>query len=355
MTDCRAARHAGAFAGAVHVIPSATVRGKNPISLARTGSLLGYGFLKAWLKLPRLKPAVVVGFGGYPTVPPLLAATVRGIPTIIHEQNAVMGRANRLLAPRVRAIATGFPGILNSEPVLAAQGHARRQPGAAGGDRGVLGRLSAARQHGPVPAPGVRRQPGRARDGGHRAARDRAARAASADAAADRAAGPRRGLRSACARSTRDCKSRPRSRRSSPICRRAWRQAISWYRAPAPRPSPSLPRSAGPAILVPLPHALDQDQRANAGVLMQAGGAIRLDQAEFTPDRLAAEIAALAAEPARLAAMAKAAKADRLDRGGRAACRSGAAGGGCDTARFVIPCPGHGAARERCTADPGPF
>jgi UDP-N-acetylglucosamine--N-acetylmuramyl-(pentapeptide) pyrophosphoryl-undecaprenol N-acetylglucosamine transferase len=74
-----------------------------------------------------------------------------------------------------------------------------------------------------------------------------------------------------------------------------------------------------PAILVPLPHALDQDQRANAGVLMQAGGAIRLDQSEFTPDRLAAEIAALAAEPARLAAMATAAKslasidaADRL-------------------------------------------
>jgi UDP-N-acetylglucosamine--N-acetylmuramyl-(pentapeptide) pyrophosphoryl-undecaprenol N-acetylglucosamine transferase len=63
-----------------------------------------------------------------------------------------------------------------------------------------------------------------------------------------------------------------------------------------------------PGILVPLPHALDQDQRANAGVLMQAGGAIRLDQSEFTPDRLAAEIAALAAEPARLVAMAKAAK-----------------------------------------------
>jgi UDP-N-acetylglucosamine--N-acetylmuramyl-(pentapeptide) pyrophosphoryl-undecaprenol N-acetylglucosamine transferase len=74
-----------------------------------------------------------------------------------------------------------------------------------------------------------------------------------------------------------------------------------------------------PAILVPLPHALDQDQRANAGVLMAAGGAVRLDQAEFTPDRLAAEIAGLAAEPGRLAAMAAAARtigspdaADRL-------------------------------------------
>ena len=64
-----------------------------------------------------------------------------------------------------------------------------------------------------------------------------------------------------------------------------------------------------PAILVPLPHALDQDQFANAGVLAEAGGAIRLAQADFTPQRLADEIAALAADPARLGHMAKAAKA----------------------------------------------
>jgi UDP-N-acetylglucosamine--N-acetylmuramyl-(pentapeptide) pyrophosphoryl-undecaprenol N-acetylglucosamine transferase len=63
-----------------------------------------------------------------------------------------------------------------------------------------------------------------------------------------------------------------------------------------------------PAVLVPLPHALDQDQKANAGVLERAGGAIRLDQTEFTPDRLAADISALAAEPGRLAAMAAAAR-----------------------------------------------
>ena len=63
-----------------------------------------------------------------------------------------------------------------------------------------------------------------------------------------------------------------------------------------------------PSILVPLPHALDQDQNANASVLERAGGAIRLPQAEFTPDRLAAEIAGLAGDPARLAGMAKGAK-----------------------------------------------
>src|SRR6187402_242425 len=118
-TDARAARHAGAFAAAgVHIIPSATIRGRNPISLAKTGMLLGYGTLKAWLTLPKIRPIVVVGFGGYPSIPPLLAAVARGIPTVIHEQNAVMGRANRMLAPRVRAIATGFAGILDRNPGL---------------------------------------------------------------------------------------------------------------------------------------------------------------------------------------------------------------------------------------------
>ena len=63
-----------------------------------------------------------------------------------------------------------------------------------------------------------------------------------------------------------------------------------------------------PAILVPLPHALDQDQFANAGVLAEAGGAIRIEQRDFTPERLASEIAVLAADPARLAGMAQAAK-----------------------------------------------
>ncbi|MGA7490155.1 MAG: glycosyltransferase, partial [Xanthobacteraceae bacterium] len=63
-----------------------------------------------------------------------------------------------------------------------------------------------------------------------------------------------------------------------------------------------------PAILVPLPHALDQDQSANAAVLAKAGGAIRLPQDDFTADRLAAEISALASAPQKLVAMAAAAR-----------------------------------------------
>jgi len=69
-----------------------------------------------------------------------------------------------------------------------------------------------------------------------------------------------------------------------------------------------------PSILVPLPGSIDQDQFANAGILAQVNGALRIPQADFTPDRLAAEISALAAEPERLTAMAAAARSvGRLD------------------------------------------
>ena len=111
-TDERATRYGHDFpARTTHVIPSATIRGRDPISMLKTVSALALGAGKALLMLRRTRPAAVVGFGGYPTLPPLLAATLRRIPTVIHDANAVMGRANRMLAPRVSAIATSFPGI----------------------------------------------------------------------------------------------------------------------------------------------------------------------------------------------------------------------------------------------------
>ena len=82
----------------------------------RTATLLAVGTAKAWSLVRRIRPNVVVGFGGYPTVPPLLAASLFGVPTILHEQNSVMGRANKFLAPRVTAIATGFRVLKNLNP-----------------------------------------------------------------------------------------------------------------------------------------------------------------------------------------------------------------------------------------------
>ena len=121
-TDHRAERYGREFpARRVHVVASETVRGRGPIALARTAAVLGIGSMQALRLLGRIEPRAVVGFGGYPTVPPVLAARLRRIPTLIHEQNAVMGRANRFLAPRVNAIALGFAGVLEREPQLAAK------------------------------------------------------------------------------------------------------------------------------------------------------------------------------------------------------------------------------------------
>jgi UDP-N-acetylglucosamine--N-acetylmuramyl-(pentapeptide) pyrophosphoryl-undecaprenol N-acetylglucosamine transferase len=306
VTDSRAARHAGAFAGSVHVIPSATIRGKNPVSLARTGGVLGYGLLKAWLALPKVKPAVVVGFGGYPTIPPLLAAALRGIPTVIHEQNAVMGRANRLLAPRVRAIATGFAGILKSSALAAKATHTGNPVRPA-----VIAASSTA-----YPALDTTGPLRLLVFGGSQGARVMADVVPAAIGRLE----PHLQMRLAIVQQARDedfSRVRDTYRKMQvqaevapffadlPARMAASHLVISRSGASTVAELAAIGR---PAILVPLPHALDQDQRANAGVLMQAGGAIRLDQAEFTADRLASEIAALASEPARLSAMAKAAK-----------------------------------------------
>src|SRR5262249_48622089 len=71
--------------------------------------VLLWGTLQALWHLWRHRPKCVIGFGGYPTIPPLLAASLFRIPIILHEQNAIMGRANTFLAPWARKIATGFP------------------------------------------------------------------------------------------------------------------------------------------------------------------------------------------------------------------------------------------------------
>ena len=122
VTDRRAERFGDAFPErAIHVVASETLRGRNPVAVARMAAKLGLGMLQARALLRALKPAAVVGFGGYPTVPPVLAAAWAGIPSLIHDANAVIGRANRFLAPRVSAIATSFPDVFSQSPDLAAK------------------------------------------------------------------------------------------------------------------------------------------------------------------------------------------------------------------------------------------
>ncbi len=111
-TDERASRYGGTFpADMIHEIPSATVSGGSPVAKAIAVARLAQGVLESFFMENRVKPLAVVGFGGYPTVPPVYAASLRGIPIVIHEQNGVLGRANKLLAPKAQAIATGFSQV----------------------------------------------------------------------------------------------------------------------------------------------------------------------------------------------------------------------------------------------------
>lgn len=117
ITDDRGERYSGVL-GALetHRISAAGVSGKGALARAKALVKLGLGYLQARRLIGRLDPAVVVGFGGYPSVPTMLAASSLKRRTVIHEQNAVLGRANRLLAPRMGSIAISFDHVAMLKP-----------------------------------------------------------------------------------------------------------------------------------------------------------------------------------------------------------------------------------------------
>jgi UDP-N-acetylglucosamine--N-acetylmuramyl-(pentapeptide) pyrophosphoryl-undecaprenol N-acetylglucosamine transferase len=119
-TDRRADSFAETLPGAtLHRVSAGRFGG--PVRTAYGLAELAFGMLQARRKLRRLAPEIVIGFGGYPSVPTMLAAAQLGLATMVHEQNAVLGRANRLLAPVVGRIATGFAATAGLRP----GGHAR--------------------------------------------------------------------------------------------------------------------------------------------------------------------------------------------------------------------------------------
>jgi UDP-N-acetylglucosamine--N-acetylmuramyl-(pentapeptide) pyrophosphoryl-undecaprenol N-acetylglucosamine transferase len=304
-TDSRAA-HFKFPARNMHIIPSATLRGRDPFSLAKTATLLALGSAKAWLLLGRVRPSAVVGFGGYPTVPPLLAASWRGMPTVLHEQNGVMGRANAFLAPRVTAIATGFRVLKNfnrhwqskitftGNPLRPQVIAAGRVPYAAPADGKLALLVFGGSQGARVMSDIVPAAVGLLDAGlGMRLHIVQQCRAEDLDAV--RATYARLGVTAEVATFFADLPARMAN--AHLVVSRSGASTVA-----------ELSAIGRPAILVPLPHALDQDQSANAGVLEAAGGAIRIEQRDLTAERLAREIAALANDPARLATMAQAAK-----------------------------------------------
>ena len=307
-TDDRALKYGGEFpARAIHAIPAATPTSAGALSKARAALVLGGGLIVALTLIARLKPRAVVGFGGYPTVPPLLAAAQLRLPTLLHEQNAVMGRANRLLARRVTRIATGFPDTKGL-------GAAERAKARATGNPVRPAVIAAAAT--PYPAFDTARL-NLLVTGGSQGARVMAdvVPAALAQLGAEERAR---------IRLTMQARGEDKARVAATCAAMAFPIELAEFfpdlpariaaahlvigRAGASTVS-ELAVIGRPSILVPFPHALDQDQAANAAILATAGAASVLPQSAFTPERLAELLRGALADPAKLVAAAVAAKA----------------------------------------------
>lgn len=110
LTDRRGDVYGGALGEMeTHQIRAGGIAGKGALAKIFSIAELGLGTLQARKLLKTMQPSAVVGFGGYASIPTMMAASLAGVPTVLHEQNAILGRANRLLADRARAIAVSFP------------------------------------------------------------------------------------------------------------------------------------------------------------------------------------------------------------------------------------------------------
>lgn len=308
-TDIRAEKYGVEFpARAIHRIPSATLTSRNPFALVMTFSQLGVGFFGARRLLKEIEPRAVIGFGGYPTLPPIIAASTLKIPTAIHEQNAVMGRANRLLSRFVDRIALSFKPtkLLRSE----AEGKARvtgtpvrdavlayREvpylPPEPGGRLLLLifGGSQGARFFSEAMPPALELLPAEMRQ---RLTVMQQAREEDLDEL--REAYRKAGIAAHVAPFFRDLPERVS--KAHLIVARAGASTVA-----------ELMAIGRPCLLVPLPHALDNDQLENATRLQQGGGGWCVRQQELTRERIVAELQNLLSSPDVLAAAAAKGKA----------------------------------------------
>ena len=307
-TDDRALKYGGDFpARAIHAIPSATTTGAGALSKARAALVLGGGLASALLLLGRLRPRAVVGFGGYPTVPPLTAAWLLRVPSVLHEQNAVLGRANRFLAPRVTLIATGFAELNGLDRAARAKSQYTGNPVRPG----VIAAAAA-----PYPDFDGRRLDVLVTGGsqGARVMADVAPAALALLTAEERSR----------IRLTMQARGEDKSRVAAACARMGFPVELAEFFADLPARMAASHLVIGragastvselavigrPSILVPFPHALDQDQAANAAALSASGAATVVPQNEFTAERLAELLRGALADPAALKAAARAAKA----------------------------------------------
>jgi UDP-N-acetylglucosamine--N-acetylmuramyl-(pentapeptide) pyrophosphoryl-undecaprenol N-acetylglucosamine transferase len=301
VTDDRGARYGGELGRIdIHRLPLKKMTGGLARKILGLLSLVP-GFFAARGLVAKLKPDAVVGFGGYPSLPTVAAASLARVPTALHEQNAVLGRANRLVAGRVDAIAGSYAhtrgaeravhvgnpvrpaaiGLRPSTYVIPAPGGELRLL-VTGGSQGasIFGRV--------VPAAVASLAPElRARLRIVQQTRED-------DLARVRDAYAQLGIAAEVAPFFVDLPAR--IAHAQLVIARAGASTVA-----------ELACIGRPAILVPYPHATDDHQTANAKALETAGGAWTIADAAFTADALAARLTELLAEPAPLARIAQSA------------------------------------------------
>jgi UDP-N-acetylglucosamine--N-acetylmuramyl-(pentapeptide) pyrophosphoryl-undecaprenol N-acetylglucosamine transferase len=289
-------------------LSAATFRRGDPIGMARAGIAVLRGATQARALYREMGPRVVVGFGGYPSAPALVGAIFDRRPTVIHEQNAVMGRANRMLASRVTRVACAFPTLLKAPADVAGRATVVGNP-----VRPAIRALADL----PYTPPGAEGPIRLLITGGSQGARLLSELVPEAIAALPE------GLRQ---RLMVQQQTRPESME---VARRTYRNALveaeiaPFFRDMATRLGAAhlvIGRSGAgsvcefavagkPAILVPLAIALDDDQGQNAKLLADAGGAEIARESQLTVESLSGALEKLLTNPARLARMAAASRA----------------------------------------------
>lgn len=300
-TDARARRYTGEFpVDKIHIIASGNPSGRNPLILAAAMWKLFLGYMQSRRLVGRIAPNIVVGFGGYPTLPPMIAAQRSGIANIVHEANAVTGRANRLLARRAGLVAMGFGGnggnvVVTGNPVrpavlsAAGKSYPKRKPNSPfrllvfGGSQG-------AQFFGEVVPPAVDLlEPGERK----RLRIVHQVRAEQRDAVSRQYK-----LMEVQAQTAPFFENMPaRIAAAHFVVARAGALTVT-----------ELGVIGRPALLVPYPYALDQDQAKNAESLAIHGGAFLASQMELTPEKLSMILKNAMEDPQKLAKMAESAK-----------------------------------------------
>jgi len=302
-------RRGAAFKGTLgqietHRIAAGAIAGRGLKGRVIGGLALAAGTLQALLLLRRLKPSVVVGFGGYASAPPVVAAVMLGIRAVIHEQNAILGRANRLIAARVDRICTSFDlaspapsgvtvvrtGLPLRPAVLAQRGIPYQAPTADGPFRVlVLGGSQGARVFSDVLPEAIVRLPESLRK---RLAITQQSRPEDIER-----------VRAAYATIGANVELKTFFDNVPELLAKA-HLLIARSGASTVAEASIIGR---PSILVPLARA-DGDQPHNAEALTRIGGAWTISQTQFTPQALAEMLTQLAATPSMLVAAAAAAE-----------------------------------------------